>query len=117
MGLSVAVCLLVCYNRSHRSYLSENQKYGNNLCSFWDICHRTASLRKIVLRDFDLLFEGQTFQMLISETVRAVKKNVWEYFVDFDIFHRIVSLRKIVLRDRFILFEDKQCCMLICLKW
>ena len=31
----------------------------------FDVCHRKASLREIVLRDLDLLFESQQFKTLI----------------------------------------------------
>ena len=51
LSVSVCICVFVCYNREHRSYLSENPKnVKNNVCNFRQL-PSNAVTAKIVQRD------------------------------------------------------------------
>ena len=73
MCMCVCVFFCVCYNRSHRSHLSENKKCKKlrlQILTFvieWRNC-------KIVLRDLDLLFESEDLNVNISEKVTGSAK-------------------------------------------
>ena len=51
----------------------------------------------IVLRDLDLVFQGQQIYVNISETVRASAKLHRTTFKDLDIYQRMIPLRKFYL--------------------
>ena len=61
----------------------------------FDICHQTVQLRKLHSVTLTYFLKVNIFKFYISETVRAVKKNVWETCVDFDICHEMVWFRKL----------------------
>ena len=92
--LSISQSVCVCYFSEHSSYVGENQNCKNVVYRVWYF-PSNGIIVKVVLCDLDLLFESQTFYMLISETVRARAKIVCQSFVVFYICHRMVSLQKL----------------------
>ena len=62
----------------------------------FDICHGMVSLKNIILRDLDQLFESKKCETLISRTRLDVPQKMHgKTFVDFDITHRGTTLRKL----------------------
>ena len=109
------VCAPVCYFRELYSMTFNLHFPKLNICNLiiwkeWELtpktytirllqilifCHKTTPHTKIVLRDLDLLFQGQTFKMLsFSETVWASTKECYNIqLVHLDICHRMTPLR------------------------
>ena len=69
-----------------------------------------ASLRKIVLRDRDILFEGKKFETLIFPKWLALaqKKNAWNSYCRFLYKPSKDNITKIVLHKFDLLFEGQQ---------
>ena len=60
--MCVCICLFVCYNRWHRSHLSENQKCKNDICTFWHL-PSNGFITKIVFCDLDLHLKAKNLNL------------------------------------------------------
>ena len=93
----IALCGLDLLYESQKLFVyTETVRAGTNMwetCIDFDICHRMVS--KIAL--CDLLFEGQEFEIFISETVRASTKTHRTTFTALDIYQRVIPLRDLHL--------------------
>ena len=72
--------------------------------AYFDICHPMASLKKIVLRDLELLFEGKKFKRWYLKRWELMQKRV-ATFKHFDNMPWNGVIAKILLRDLDLLFE------------
>ena len=66
---------------------------------FWHL-PSNATIAKVVVRDLDLLFQGQIFQLSLSLTIRASAKMRDMTFIEFDI-------AKVVVSDLDLLFQGQ----------
>ena len=65
MGLSVSVCVCVCLSVCLSTDIAKIKNVKNNILYFLTFAIRIVSLRKIALRDYNLLYEGQQFKIVI----------------------------------------------------
>ena len=74
----------------------------------FDSYHRMVSIRKIVLRDLDLLFQRQKSYILIYLTRYELSQKCVEDFCRLRHLPSNVVIAKIALCDLYLLFEYKQ---------
>ena len=104
-----------CGNRKRRSYLSENKKCKNDNCIIVNL-PSNGVIAKIVLRDLDLLFEGQIFEMLKYLKRLALVQKCMERLLNIVKFTIKWSQCQNLFRDHDLLFIGKKC-ETISLKW
>ena len=97
LGLYVSVFLCVTYFREQGQYISENQKYKNDLCRFWYL-PSNGVIAKIVLRDIHLNFQRQAYQAAILTSKRwKMQTLLFPLDMKSGISHRLVPLRMLYI--------------------